>query len=86
MKLIAVLVGLAVVVLVVVGYELLMKLAKKQNKQILKDLDGLVDDYYVDQQEILNLKNKINEPNESDSTESKPKTTKSKSKSKSNGK
>ena len=34
MKLIGVIVGLGVVVLVVVGYELLMKLAKKQNDSI----------------------------------------------------
>ena len=34
MKLVGVVVGLAVVVLVVVGYELLMKLAKKQNDSI----------------------------------------------------
>jgi hypothetical protein len=32
MKLVGVVVGLAVVVLVVVGYELLMKLAKKENE------------------------------------------------------
>ena len=34
MKLIGVVVGLAVVVLVIVGYDLLMKLAKKQNDSI----------------------------------------------------
>ena len=34
MKLVGVVVGLAVVVLVVIGYELLMKLAKKQNDSI----------------------------------------------------
>jgi hypothetical protein len=34
MKLIAVLIGLAVVVLVIVGYELLMKLAKNEDKPV----------------------------------------------------
>jgi hypothetical protein len=34
MKIIGVVVGLAVVVLVIVGYDLLMKLAKKQNDSI----------------------------------------------------
>ncbi len=71
MKLIAVLVGLAVVVLVVVGYDLLMKLAKKQSKQVIKDLEGFVDDYHLNQETMSNIKTKINETDESNSKQSK---------------
>lgn len=78
MKIIAVLIGITVVILVILGYDLLIKLAEKKNKQIIKDLDRLVDDHYVEKQEFLNLKDKINESNKSNSQESKTKTRKPK--------
>lgn len=99
MKLIAVLIGLAVVVLVIVGYDLLMKLAKNEDKYVKKIQNDAWESYFKDKggleevmkateahlheqekQRIEAIKRKIYEPNESDSTESKPKTTKTKSK------
>lgn len=87
MKLIAVLVGLAVVVLVVVGYELLMKLAKKQSKQVeekypwsrdnkdksMHEIIAEVQRQIFEQEDQLveSIKTKINEPNESNFKQSK---------------
>ena len=87
MKLIAVLVGLAVVVLVVVGYDLLMKLAKKQSKQVeekypwsrdnkdksMHEIIAEVQRQIFEQEDQLveSIKTKINEPNESNSKQSK---------------
>lgn len=48
MKLIAVLVGLAVVVLVVVGYDLLMKLAKNEDKYVKKIQNDAWESYFKD--------------------------------------
>lgn len=87
MKLIAVLVGLAVVVLVIVGYELLMKLAKKQSKQVeekypwsrdnkdksMHEIIAEVQRQIFEQEDQLieSIKTKINETDESNSKQSK---------------
>ena len=87
MKIIGVMVGLGVVVLVVVGYDLLMKLAKKQSKQVeekypwsrdnkdksMHEIIAEVQRQIFEQEDQLveSIKTKINEPNESNSKQSK---------------
>jgi hypothetical protein len=73
-------ISLAVVILVVVGYDLLMKVAKRKQIDSIKQLDGLIDDYYNEQQAMSNLKTKINETESTNSEQ--PKKSKSKSKTK----
>jgi uncharacterized membrane-anchored protein YjiN (DUF445 family) len=77
MKLIAVLIGLAVVVLVIVGYELLMKLAKNEDKPVNQDIVKAAEKILQEQEKQLTeaIKTKINEVN-------KPTTKKIKSKTK----
>lgn len=79
MKLIAVLIGLAVVVLVIVGYELLMKLAKNEDKSVNQDIAKAAEKVLQEQEKQLTeaIKTKINEVN---------KPTIKKAKSKTNGK
>lgn len=48
MKLIAVVITLAVVVLVIVGYELLMKLAKNEDKYVKKIQKDTWEEYFKD--------------------------------------
>lgn len=73
MKLIAVLIALAVVVLVVGGYELLMKLAKNETKPVNQDIVNTVNKALQEQEKQLveKIKTKINDSNE---TKSKSKT------------
>jgi hypothetical protein len=63
MKLIAVLIGLAVVVLVIVGYELLMKLAKNEDKPVNQDIVKAAEKILQEQEKQLTeaIKTKINE-------------------------
>ena len=79
MKLIAVLIGLAVVVLVIVGYELLMKLAKNEDNPVNQDIVKAAEKILQEQEKQLTeaIKTKINELN---------KPTTKKIKSKTNGK
>jgi Tfp pilus assembly protein PilO len=63
MKLIAILISIAVVVLVVVGYDLLMKAARKRSQELHEDLQKAFDSYQKQQVDMENLKSKIaNEP------------------------
>ena len=73
MKLIAVLIGLAVVVLVIVGYELLMKLAKNEDKPVNQDIAKAAEKVLQEQEKQLTgaIKTKINEVNKSNSKKSK---------------
>ena len=64
MNLIAVLISMAVVILVVVGYDLLMKMAKKENEKALPDEIVKATEAYLakqNKQVIETIKTKINE-------------------------
>lgn len=64
MKLIVIMISLAVVVLVVVGYDLLMKMARKENEKALPDeIVKATEEYLAKQnkQVIETIKTKINE-------------------------
>jgi hypothetical protein len=72
MKLIAVLVSIAVVVLVVVGYDLLMKAAKKQTQKLPEDLHDAFDTYQKQQTSMDNLKSKVtDQPKQSNNSKTK---------------
>lgn len=74
MKLIAILVSLAVVLLVVVGYDLLMKAAKKKNESFHEEMHDAVDEYREQQSHMEKLKEKlINEEKPSKGKSTKPK-------------
>jgi Sec-independent protein translocase protein TatA len=79
MKLIAIMILLAVVILVVVGYDLLMKAAKRKQKQSINELNQSMNDFWQEQKMYENLQHQIFEK------KNEPKLTKSK-KSKTNGK
>jgi Sec-independent protein translocase protein TatA len=79
MKLIAIMISLAVVILVVVGYDLLMKAAKRKQKQSIDELNQSMNDFWQEQKMYENLQHQIIEK------KNEPKSTKSK-KSKTNGK
>jgi len=76
MKLIIILTSIAVVVLVVVGYDLLMKAAKKQTQKLPEDLHDAFDTYQKQQTSMDNLKSKVtDQPKQlKQSTNSKTKT------------
>ena len=59
MKLIAILISIAVVVLVVVGYDLLMKAAQKRNESLPKEMQDAFDKYHEQQNEMEDLKSKL---------------------------
>lgn len=64
MKLIAIMISLAVVILVVVGYDLLMKMAKKENEKALPDEIVKATEAYLakqNKQVVETIKTKINE-------------------------
>ena len=71
MKLIAVLILLAVVILVVVGYDLLMKAAKRKQKEHVDELNDSLHDFWQEQKMYENLQHQIIEKkNETESTNS----------------
>lgn len=76
MKLIAILVSLAVVILVVVGYDLLMKAAKKKNESFHEEMHDTVDEYHQQQSHMEKLKEKLT--NEDKPAKGKPTKTKTK--------
>jgi Tfp pilus assembly protein PilE len=64
MKIIVIMISLAVVILVVVGYDLLMKMARKENEKALPDeIVKATEEYLAKQnkQVIETIKTKINE-------------------------
>jgi uncharacterized membrane protein YukC len=64
MKLIAILISIAVVVLVIVSYDLLMKMARKENEKALPDEVVKATEAYLakqNKQVIETIKTKINE-------------------------
>lgn len=64
MKLIAILISIAVVVLVIVGYDLLMKMARKENEKALPDEVVKATEAYLakqNKQVVETIKTKINE-------------------------
>jgi Tfp pilus assembly protein PilO len=67
MRLIAFLISIATVIVVILGYEYLMKLVKKNNKKEESNLDETIDkeidDYKTKSEKIKNLKEKINNIN-----------------------
>jgi hypothetical protein len=70
MKLIAVLISMAVVILVVVGYDLLMKMARKENEKALPDEVVKATETYLakqNKQVVESIKTKINEPKSTNS-------------------
>jgi len=84
MKLIAIMISLAVVILVVVGYDLLMKAAKRKQKEHVNELNDSLHDFWQEQKMYENLQHQITEEkNETESTNSKQS---KKTKSKQNGK
>jgi len=77
-------ISLAVVILVIVGYDLLMKAAKRKQKEHVDELNDSLHDFWQEQKMYENLQHQIIEKkNESEPTNSKPI---KKSKSKTNGK
>jgi hypothetical protein len=75
-------ISLAVVILVVVGYDLLMKAAKRKQKEHVDELNDSLHDFWQEQKMYENLQYQITEKkNESEPTNSKP-IKKSKTKSK----
>lgn len=73
MKLIAIMISLAVVILVVVGYDLLMKAAKRKQKQSIDELNQSINDFWQEQKMYENIQHQIIEKkNETESTNSKP--------------
>jgi hypothetical protein len=81
MKLIAVLISMAVVILVVVGYDLLMKMARKENEKALPDEVVKATETYLakqNKQVVESIKTKINETESTNSDQSKKSKTKSK--------
>ena len=73
MKLIAVLVLLAVVILVVVGYDLLMKAAKRKQSKHVDELNESMNDFWQEQKMYENLQHQIIEKkNDTESTNSEP--------------
>jgi Sec-independent protein translocase protein TatA len=71
MRIIAILILLAVVVLVVVGYDLLMKAAIKKQKNSIKQLKDTIDRYQEEIEEVSKLKAKINETEPTNSKQTK---------------
>jgi hypothetical protein len=74
MNLIAVLISMAVVILVVVGYDLLMKMAKKENEKALPDEVVKATEAYLakqNKQVVETIKTKINETEPTKSKKSK---------------
>jgi len=74
MKLIAILISMAVVILVVVGYDLLMKMAKKENEKALPDEVVKATEAYLakqNKQVVETIKTKINETEPTKSKKSK---------------
>lgn len=74
MNLIAVLISMAVVILVVVGYDLLMKMAKKENEKALPDEVVKTTEAYLakqNKQVVETIKTKINETEPTKSKKSK---------------
>jgi Tfp pilus assembly protein PilE len=64
MKLIAILISIAVVVLVIVSYDLLMKMARKENEKALPDEVVKATEAYLakqNKQVVETIKTKINE-------------------------
>jgi Tfp pilus assembly protein PilO len=64
MKLIAVLISIAVVIIVVVGYDFLMKMARKENEKTLPDEVVKATEAYLakqNKQVVETIKTKINE-------------------------
>jgi hypothetical protein len=64
MKLIAILISIAVVILVIVGYDLLMKMARKENEKALPDEVVKATEAYLakqNKQVVETIKTKINE-------------------------
>ena len=75
MKLIAVVILVAVIIFVVIGYEFLMRLAKKGDKPINQDIVKVAEKVLQEQEKQLTkaIKTKINEINKPNSTKSKTK-------------
>lgn len=74
MKLIAILISMAVVILVVVGYDLLMKMARKENERALPDEVVKATEAYLakqNKQVVESIKTKINETEPTKSKKSK---------------
>ena len=75
MKLIAVLISMAVVILVIVGYDLLMKAAKRKQKQSIDELNQSMNDFWQEQKMYENLQHQIiekkTEPKSTNSKQSK---------------
>jgi Sec-independent protein translocase protein TatA len=61
MKLIAIMILLAVVILVVVGYDLLMKAATRKTKNSINQMNDTIDNFQKEIDEMSKLKTKINE-------------------------
>jgi len=59
MKLIAILISIAVVVLVIVGYDRLMKAARKRNESFHEEMRDAFDKYHKQQNEMEDLKSKL---------------------------
>ena len=65
-------IALAVVILVIVGYDLLMKAAKRKQKQSVDELNQSMNDFWQEQKMYENLQHQILEKkNEQASTNSK---------------
>ena len=66
-------IALAVVILVIVGYDLLMKAAKRKQKQSVDELNQSMNDFWQEQKMYENLQHQIIEKkNETESTNSEP--------------
>jgi cell division protein FtsL len=61
MKLIAIMIALAVVILVIVGYDLLMKAATRKTKNSINQMNDTIDNFQKEIDEMSKLKTKINE-------------------------
>ena len=73
MKLITIMISLAVVILVVVSYDLLMKAAKRKQKKHVDELNDSLHDFWQEQKMYVNLQHQIIEKkNETESTNSEP--------------
>ena len=59
MKLIAVVIAVAVVILVVVSYELLLKLAEKKNEDVPNEIEEAFDSYQKQKSKMEQVKKKI---------------------------
>jgi hypothetical protein len=66
-------ISLAVVILVVVSYDLLMKAAKRKQKKHVDELNDSLHDFWQEQKMYVNLQHQIIEKkNETESTNSEP--------------